>query len=108
MSCTTGSVLRPTRARNPEGCSFASGPMIASATPDRRPAPGDGLIKVSDLIIEHPEVQSFKDLKRLVMMAARSGYRFLQFDVKPEFVDTPRNWDLVLEAVFYQGDRTQS
>lgn len=65
----------------------------------------DGLIKVSDLIIGHPEVQSFEDLKRMVIAAARGGYRFLQFDVKPDFADTPRNWDLVLEAVFYQSDR---
>lgn len=69
---------------------------------------GDGLVKVSDLIIEHPEVRSFQDLKRLVMAAAKSGYRFLQFDVKPEFTDTPRNWDLVLESAFYQGDKTPS
>jgi hypothetical protein len=69
---------------------------------------GDGLVKVSDLIIEHPEARSFEDLKRLVVAAAKSGYRFLQFDVKPEFVDTPRNWDLALEAVFYRGDRTPS
>jgi len=69
---------------------------------------GDGLIKVSELMIEHPEVRSFEDLKRLVVASAKSGYRFLQFDVKPEFVDTPRNWDLVLEAVFYRGDRARS
>lgn len=69
---------------------------------------GDGLIKVSDLMIEHPDVRSFEELKRLVVASAKSGYRFLQFDVKPEFVDTPRNWDLVLEAVFYSGDRTPS
>jgi hypothetical protein len=68
----------------------------------------DGLIKVSDLMIGHPEVQSFEDLKRMVVAAARNGYRFLQFDVKPEFVDTPRNWDLALEAVFYQGGRASS
>jgi hypothetical protein len=69
---------------------------------------GDGLIKVSDLMIGHPEVQSFQDLKRMVVAAAKSGYRFLQFDVKPEFVDTPRNWDLVLENVFYHADRVKS
>lgn len=69
---------------------------------------GDGLIKVSDLIIEHPEARSFEDLKRLVVAAAKSGYRFLKFDVKPDFVDTPRNWDLLLEAVFYRGDRAAS
>ncbi len=69
---------------------------------------GDGLVKVSDLVIEHPEVRSFQELKRLVMAAAESGYRFLQFDVKPEFVDTPRNWDLILEGAFYRGERTES
>jgi hypothetical protein len=69
---------------------------------------GDGLIKVSELMIEHPEVRSFEDLKGLVIASAKSGYRFLQFDVKPEFTDTPRNWDLVLEAIFYHGDRTSS
>jgi hypothetical protein len=69
---------------------------------------GDGMVKVSDLIVAHPEVQSFEGLKQLVVAAARSGYRFLQFDVKPEFVDTPRNWDLALEAVFYQADRIRS
>jgi hypothetical protein len=69
---------------------------------------GDGLIKVSDLMIEHPDVRSFEELKRLVVASAKSGYRFLQFDVKPEFVDTPRNWDLILEAVFYSGGRSPS
>jgi hypothetical protein len=69
---------------------------------------GDGLIKVSDLMIEHPEVRSFEELKLLVVASVKSGYRFLQFDVKPEFVDTPRNWDLVLEQVFYGGDRARS
>jgi hypothetical protein len=69
---------------------------------------GDGLIKVSDLMIEHPDVRSFEDLERLVIEAAKSGYRFLQFDVKPEFVDTPRNWDLKLEAIFYRADRAKS
>jgi len=69
---------------------------------------GGSLIKVSDLVIEHPEVRSFQDLKRLVTAAAKSGYRFLQFDVKPEFVDTPRDWDFILESEFYRGERTES
>ncbi len=64
---------------------------------------GEGVIRVSDLMIGHPEVQSFGDLERLVMAAARRGYRFLHFDVKPEFTDTPRGWDLALERAFYRG-----
>ena len=69
---------------------------------------GEGLIKVSELIIEHPEVQSFRELQRLVTAAAEQGYRFLQFDIKPDFVDTPRNWDLVLEGTFYRAGRGPS
>lgn len=69
---------------------------------------GDGLIRVSDLIIGHPEVRSFQDLRQLVAAAAEQGYRFLQFDIKPDFVDTPRNWDFVLEATFYRGGRVAS
>ncbi|MBZ0138447.1 MAG: sulfur relay protein DsrC [Pseudorhodoplanes sp.] len=65
------------------------------------------MIKVSDLIIGHPEVRSFEDLKRLVVAAGRQGYRFLQFDIKPDFVDTPRNWDIALEAEFYRSDRSE-
>ncbi|MBM3567211.1 MAG: sulfur relay protein DsrC [Alphaproteobacteria bacterium] len=62
------------------------------------------MIKVSDLVIGNPNVQSFADLRRYVAEAARRGYRFLQFDVKPDFVDTPRNWDFVLETDFYARD----
>lgn len=68
----------------------------------------ESLVRVSDLIIQHPEVRSFEELKELVAAAATAGYRFLQFDVKPEFVDTPRSWDLALEAVFYQAERPRS
>jgi len=69
---------------------------------------GDGLIKISDLIIAHPEVHSFQELRRLVAAAAASGYRFLEFDVKPDYADTPRNWELVLEGAFYWGERNAS
>ena len=68
----------------------------------------EGLIRVSDLIIAHPELRSFKELERLVAAAAAGGYRFLEFDVKPEFVDTPRNWDLALETAFYNAERYRS
>jgi hypothetical protein len=67
-------------------------------------APSDGLVRVSDLVIGHPEVRSFAELKGLVAGVARSGYRFLEFDVKPDYVDTPRDWDRVLENVFYWGE----
>lgn len=64
------------------------------------------MANLSDLIIRHPEVDSFDALVQLVIEAARNGERFLHFDVKPDYRDTPRNWALKLETAFYWGDKT--
>lgn len=66
------------------------------------------MVNVSDLIIRHPEITSFKELEKLVIEAARQGEMFLQFDVKPDYPDTPRKWDLQLEAAFYWGGREET
>ena len=63
------------------------------------------MANLSDLIIQHPEVTTFEDLKQLVIEAAKGGERFLHFDVKPDYRDTPRNWEIKLESAFYWGDR---
>lgn len=57
-------------------------------------------IQISDLIISHPEISSFKDLEELVRKAARAGAINLSFDLKPDYQDTPRAWQDRLEAVF--------
>ncbi len=61
------------------------------------------MAQLSDLIIGHPEVASFGDLVTLIQHAGESGQMFLEFDVKPDFRDTPRNWQWVLEAAFTRG-----
>lgn len=61
------------------------------------------MAQLSDLIIAHPEVASFSELERLVKHAGESGQMFLEFDVKPDFRDTPRNWQWVLESAFTRG-----
>ncbi len=63
------------------------------------------MYNLSDLIIQHPEVSSFGELIDLVQRQATAGMRFLQFDVKPDYRDTPRNWEFKLEAAFYRGER---
>ncbi|MCC2114029.1 MAG: sulfur relay protein DsrC [Hyphomicrobiales bacterium] len=65
------------------------------------------MANLSDLIISHPDVQSFDELVELVVAAAREGERFIAFDVKPDYRDTPRNWEMKLEAAFYWGDKVQ-
>ena len=61
------------------------------------------MAQLSDLIIGHPEVEKFDQLIELVKHAGESGEMFLEFDVKPDFRDTPRNWQWVLESAFTRG-----
>ena len=60
------------------------------------------MAQLSDLIIGHPEVTTFDELIELVQHAGESGQMFLEFDVKPDFRDTPRNWQWVLVAGWKQ------
>jgi len=59
--------------------------------------------RLSDLIIGHPEVTSFDELERLVANAGESGVMHLEFDIKPDYRDTPRKWEWLLEAAFTRG-----
>ena len=61
------------------------------------------MAKLSDLIIGNPDVTSFKELEQLVQHAGESGQMFLEFDVKPDYRDTPRKWEWILEAAFTRG-----
>ena len=63
------------------------------------------MAKLSDLIIQHPEVESFEMLEHLVAHAGESGQMFIEFDVKPDYRDTPRKWQWQLEAAFTRGIR---
>jgi len=58
------------------------------------------MLKLSDILVAHQEVESFDDLLPLVQDVARSGERFFRMDVKPPYPDTPENWEDRLEAVF--------
>ncbi len=64
-----------------------------------------GMLNLSDLIIYNPKVKSFEELLVLVAEAAANGARFINFDVKPDFIDTPRTWQQVIERVFNLGAR---
>jgi hypothetical protein len=59
---------------------------------------------VSELIIAHPEMTSFKQLEEQVVEAARRGEIHLYFDIKPEYPDTPRRWEQQLELAFYRAE----
>ncbi len=70
-----------------------------------RVQPTNGMLNLSDIIIYHPEVTTFEQLLVVVAMAAKDGVRFINYDVKPDFGDTPRKWQDQIESVFALGPR---
>jgi hypothetical protein len=58
------------------------------------------MLKLSDILVGHQELESFADLVPIVQSVARSGERFFRMDVKPPYPDTPENWEDRLEAAF--------
>ena len=63
------------------------------------------MLKLSDLVIQNLEVDSFHDLVLLVRQRAEDGEIFLNFDVKPDYIDTARNWQWQVETAFNRGMR---
>ncbi len=61
------------------------------------------MISLSQIIIENPQVKSFKQLLDVVEQEAKHGTLHLEFDVKPDYRDTPRNWEFHIESAFYRG-----
>jgi hypothetical protein len=57
-------------------------------------------IKLSDIIIQNPQINSFDELLEAVRAIRSEDMLFLNFDVKPDYRDTPRNWQWRLEGAF--------
>jgi hypothetical protein len=57
-------------------------------------------VKLSEIIIHNPQINSFSELLDTVRAMQSDDVLFLNFDVKPDFGDTPRNWQWQLEAAF--------
>jgi hypothetical protein len=58
---------------------------------------------LSDLIISHRDITSYWDLEKLVEAAAHDGMIVLHMDLKPDYPDTPRDWQKRLELAFYRA-----
>ncbi len=63
------------------------------------------MAQLSDLIIQNPDCNSFEELRKLVATLGSAGEVFLEFDIKPDYRDTPKDWQLRLEAAFQWGDK---
>jgi hypothetical protein len=51
-------------------------------------------------MIDNQQLACFDDLLEAVKEAAANGERFLRFDVKPPYPDTPENWEDRIESAF--------
>ncbi|NQV83470.1 MAG: sulfur relay protein DsrC [Rhodospirillales bacterium] len=61
---------------------------------------------LSNLIIQHPEVNLFVDLLGTIRKRAELGENYmLEVDLKPDYSDTPRNWEFLVEEAFVWGER---
>ncbi|GMQ83735.1 MAG: hypothetical protein BMS9Abin06_0474 [Gammaproteobacteria bacterium] len=58
------------------------------------------MLCLSEILLQHHELQSFDELIGVVENKARSGELFFQMDVRPPFLDTPESWEDRLEAAF--------
>lgn len=58
------------------------------------------MLALSDILLKHRELSSFRELVQRVKAYAREREMFLAFDVRPPFEDTPEDWEAQLEAGF--------
>jgi hypothetical protein len=63
-------------------------------------------IRLSDIIIRNPQARSFQELIEVIKLTADdAGKALLEMDIKPDFPDTPRNWEFLVETAFTWGTR---
>lgn len=63
-------------------------------------------ILLSDIIIRNPQARSFNELIEAIKLTADdAGKAMLEMDIKPDFPDTPRNWEFLIETAFTWGTR---
>jgi hypothetical protein len=60
------------------------------------------MLLISEVMIANPQIDDFEALvKMLKVISKASNERFFRMDVKPDYQDTPENWEDRLEAAFY-------
>lgn len=58
------------------------------------------MIYLSEIMIQKQDFTSFDQLVDELKKRARQGELFFQMDVKPQYPDTPADWEDKLEAAF--------
>ncbi|MBT8004653.1 MAG: hypothetical protein HN578_17220 [Rhodospirillales bacterium] len=58
------------------------------------------IIPLSQIVIHNHDVVTFADLLKVVTALGERGMTLMEFDFKPDFPDTPRDWQTKLEIAF--------
>ncbi len=58
------------------------------------------MLWLSEILIQNPEMKDFEELKEEIKKRAAAGELFFRMDIKPQFNDTPTDWEEKLEATF--------
>lgn len=58
------------------------------------------MLWLSEVMLQGQDIESFEELKEELKKRASGGELFFQMDVKPEYADTPNDWQDKLEAAF--------
>ncbi|MBT3276874.1 sulfur relay protein DsrC [Candidatus Thioglobus sp.] len=60
------------------------------------------MLLISEIIIANPQIDDFEELVSVLKTISKaSDERFFRMDVKPDYQNTPDNWEDRLEAAFY-------
>jgi hypothetical protein len=58
------------------------------------------VLNLSQIIIANQQFTSFNELEEAIKEYTKQGERFFRMDVKPQYFDTPDDWEDRLEASF--------
>ena len=58
------------------------------------------MLYLSQIMIANQQFTSFTELEEAIKAYAKEGERFFRMDVKPQYFDTPEDWEDRLEATF--------
>ncbi|NIR27810.1 MAG: sulfur relay protein DsrC [Gammaproteobacteria bacterium] len=58
------------------------------------------MLWLSEILLQHQDLDSFEDLVAVVRERACQGEIFFRIDVRPPYRDTPANWEEQLETAF--------
>jgi hypothetical protein len=57
------------------------------------------MLYLSEVLMQNPQVETFEQLVAVIRERSRTEM-FFRIDVKPQFADTPADWEDRLEAAF--------